>query len=65
MRVVIKSMLQALKKISNIKVLTLLSKQPKFMFSGGHDDHHHEYDRDKITLRDKKSGKNNLTKAIT
>lgn len=50
-------MLQALKKISNIKVLTLLSKQPKFMFSGGHDDHHHEYDREKITLRDKKSGK--------
>lgn len=57
-------MIQALKKISNIKVITLLTKQPKFMFSGGHDDHHH-YDREKIVLRDEKSGKSKLNKVTT
>jgi hypothetical protein len=51
-------MFRILKRLPQFKLSTFLTKQPKFMFSGDHhDDHgHHEIDREKIALRNNKSG---------
>ena len=50
-------MLKLLSRTHFVRLFNIINLRPIFAFGGGHDDHHHEIDREKIRLSDKKTGK--------